>query len=167
MTFLVWKLVVEQSWLMFLAVEVAKNHVGRFLICEWNTIPKGLPDGRSDGDWLGSGGCWKLWMVESMSFSGHFKLWQLRIHSWKKAFGVDAWQALCTISYLNWKWPFVPTTNMALIVEEKPFFRLLSVHTHFSRWWSVLMVSLPMNGEWLLVAASIVNWMEEWLHSEL
>ena len=54
----------------------------------------GLKGDRIETDWgLEASGCWKLWMVESMSFSGYFNLTKnilfKLLHSWKKVICLD------------------------------------------------------------------------------
>jgi len=122
----VWAWILKLTQEQHISQESLEKHIGflytdAFWCLNGIVIRQGLSNRRSSGDWLKSGGCWKLWIVESMSFSGYFifKNIPLKLHSWKNAFGVDdkcfAWSNIALKSD-----PFVPVINMALVVEGKP-----------------------------------------------
>ena len=109
-------------------------------------ISKGLSNKWFDGGWLWSGGCWKLWIVESISYSGYFNFKNIKnilsklLRSWKKAFGVDD-KCFARPNIVCKSDCFYLLSTQLCSWRRRPLF------IFFLWWWSVLMISMPMNGK--------------------
>ena len=122
-------------------------------------ILMGLPA----GEWIRSGGWWTRLIAEPISFSGYFNFKNIPfkfLHSRVRNSGVDDKRFPRSSIVLRSDRLYLLSTWLWKC-RTSPLF-VVFLQTRVSRRWAALIISIPMNGKQLLIAASMVNWIEGW-----